>query len=225
MAFTPALIVVDFQEDFCPPNGSLAVPNGRAITSTVNTLLSFPFPLKLATMDWHPPNHISFAANHPGCTPFVDSTLITNPFNPQESYSSRLWPVHCLQDSPGARLVPELHSAQFHAIVKKGSRPDVEMYSAFYAPFKTARVADSGLAEQLRANNITHVYVVGLAADYCVKATALDSMREGFVTYIVEEGTKPVDAEQWPEVRRQIVESGVQIISFDSPEVSRLRQI
>ncbi|KAL5611758.1 hypothetical protein BROUX41_000667 [Berkeleyomyces rouxiae] len=223
MFYKPALLVVDFQQDFCPPNGSLAVPDGRAITPTVNALLALPFALKIATMDWHPANHKSFASNHPGCSPYVSTALIANPHNASETYTTRLWPVHCVQNTAGAELVPGLHTDRLDDIVRKGTVPDVEMYSAFYDPFKKPRISDSGLAARLRSKGITHVYVVGLAADYCVKATAMDAVREGFTTYIVEEGTRPVDAKAWPEVRDQLRDVGVAVVSFDGPEIAKLR--
>ncbi|PHH54050.1 Nicotinamidase [Ceratocystis fimbriata CBS 114723] len=223
MLFRPALLVVDFQQDFCPPNGSLAVPDGRAITNTVNDLLDLPFALKIATMDWHPANHKSFASNHKDCTPYVSTTRITNPHNTAESYTTRLWPTHCVQQTPGAELVPEMRSEKFDHIIHKGTVAEVEMYSAFYDPFENPRVSDSGLANHLRERSITHVYVVGLAADYCVKATAIDAQKEGFTTYIVDEGTKPVDSKAWPQIRNQLCKDGISVVSVNGPEVAKLR--
>merc|ERR1712093_485302 len=90
--FKPALIIVDLQEDFCPPNGTLAVDTGRAIIPTVNHLLGLPFALKIATKDWHPADHISFASSHPDKKPFVNTVTIVNPYNASETYETRLWP-------------------------------------------------------------------------------------------------------------------------------------
>ncbi|KAG0651677.1 Nicotinamide deamidase [Hyphodiscus hymeniophilus] len=150
--FKPALIVVDLQEDFCPPNGSLAVANGRDIIPTINTLLSLPFALKIATKDWHPADHISFASNHAGKKPFTDFTTIINPTNAAETYETRLWPVHCIQNTAGAELLPELDISKIDKVVEKGTVKEVEMYSAFYDPctaidsakegFKTVVVAE-----------------------------------------------------------------------------------
>ncbi|ERS96478.1 hypothetical protein HMPREF1624_07391 [Sporothrix schenckii ATCC 58251] len=222
--FNPALIVVDLQEDFCPPNGTLAVAEGRAIVAVVNELLSRPrFVLRVATKDWHPPDHISFASNHPGKRPFVDFATVTNPLNPREpSYQTRLWPVHCVQNSPGAQLVPDLDVRRVDVVVEKGTHKDVEMYSAIYDPFTNPRVSDSGLVARLRAHRVTHVYVVGLAADYCVRSTALDALHEGFVTYIVEEGTRAVHPDAWPAERAALAAAGVQIVHMDSPAVAQL---
>ncbi len=143
---------------------------GRDVVPVINELLRRPFALKIATKDWHPADHISFAANHPGKKPFVDTCTVVNPFNAGESYTSRLWPVHCVQDTPGAALVPELDVALVDSIVEKGTDARVEMYSALYDPLRNPRVSDSGLTTQLRERGVTDVYVVGLAADYCVRA-------------------------------------------------------
>jgi nicotinamidase-related amidase len=238
--FKPALIVVDVQEDFCPPvrehgkvhhmpssandvqKGTLAVPNGRDIIPSVNKLLSLPFAFKVATKDWHPANHVSFASNHAGKKPFEDYVTIINPENQSETYSTRLWPVHCVQNTPGAELIPELDRSLFDKIVEKGQNKDVEMYSVFYSPFKEPRVADSGIAELLRKEGITHVYTVGLAADYCVKFTAVDAAAEGFTTYLIEEGTRPVDVDEWEKVKKEIEGKRVQIVSIEGPEVKRV---
>ncbi|KAK3990011.1 Pyrazinamidase/nicotinamidase [Cladorrhinum sp. PSN332] len=224
--FRPALLVVDMQEDFCPPSGSLAVPSGRSIIPLINNLLALPiFTLRIATKDWHPPNHISFAANHgPSARPFLDTTTIVNPHNTSETYTTRLWPVHCLQDSPGAALVPELDASKFDHVIHKGQNPSVEMYSAFYCPLRQPTVSDSGLAKILHSGDVTHVYVVGLAADYCVRSTAEDAKLEGFETYIIEQGTRAVDPEGWEKCKAEIEGKGVKVVSMDGEDVRRLFQ-
>ncbi|KAE8451092.1 hypothetical protein EG329_004764 [Mollisiaceae sp. DMI_Dod_QoI] len=221
--FKPALIIVDLQEDFCPPNGSLAVPNGRAIIPTINTLLTLPFSLKIATKDWHPPDHISFATNHPNAQPFTSFTTITNPSNPSEKYESRLWPVHCVQNTPGAELVKELDRGRVERVVEKGMRREVEMYSAFFDPLREPRCCDSGLVRVLREGGVTDVFVVGLAFDYCVKATAVDARREGFGTWVVREGTRGVDAGAWEEVEGELKGEGVVCVDFEGEEVGWVR--
>ncbi|CAG8980544.1 hypothetical protein HYALB_00002541 [Hymenoscyphus albidus] len=223
--FKPALIIVDLQEDFCPPNGALAVPNVRDIIAFVNQLLKLPFTIKVATKDWHPTDHISFAANHLDKKPFIDVTTITNPANENEKYESRLWPVHCVQNTPGAELVPELHVDKIDRIVEKGTRKEVEMYSAFYDPLVSPRCSDSGLASLLRENEITDCFVVGLAFDYCVKATALDSAKEGFKTWVVGEATRAVDATVWEEVVVELKAGGVQVVELSGEEVEKVRSL
>ncbi|CCC07827.1 hypothetical protein SMACR_01393 [Sordaria macrospora] len=243
--FRPALLVVDMQEDFCPPNGSLAVAGGRSITPLINTLLTSPlFVLRVATKDWHPPNHISFASNHQhlsspespslnssccpspptDATPFISTTTIHNPHNPSESYTTRLWPPHCIADTPGASLIPELDVSKIDKILEKGTDPRVEMYSAFYDPFTCPRVSDSGLAEMLRQAKVTHAYVVGLASDYCVWSTAMDAHKEGFETVIIEEATRAVDEEGWRACKSALAAEGkgVRVVRWEGEEVGRL---
>ncbi|KYK57290.1 nicotinamidase [Drechmeria coniospora] len=232
-SFRPALIVVDFQEDFCPPsghgahqdgrrprqNGSLAVPDGRSIAPQINELLTCPFAVKIATRDWHPPNHISFAPNHP---PASTTVTVRHPTEPHREYSTALWPVHCVQSTPGAELVPELDAALLHDVVDKGTDPRFEMYSAFYDPFT---ISDTGLTDRLKAERITDVFVVGLAADFCVRATAEHARDEGFRSHIIEQATRPVVPDKWPECRRDILAKGVLIVSAQGPEVSRVRSL
>ena len=106
--------------------------SGRAVIPAINYLLGLPFAVKIATKDWHPVGHISFASSHAGKKPFVDYATITNPLNPQETYSSRLWPDHCIENTPGAELVSELEVGKINLVIEKGQVKDVEMYSAFY---------------------------------------------------------------------------------------------
>jgi nicotinamidase-related amidase len=150
---------------------------------------------------------------------------VVNPNNKDETYETRLWPIHCVQNTPGAELVPELHQQKLDTVIEKGQRKEIEMYSAFYDPLKSPRCADSGLADILRRGGVDQVFVAGLAADYCVKATALDAQREGFKTFIVEEGTRAVDAGGWADVRKGIEAEGVEIISFDSQEVRSVGKV
>jgi len=219
----PALLIVDLQEDFCPPNGSLAVPHGRDIITTVNRLLDLPFTLKVATKDWHPHDHVSFASNHSGAKPYSSVTTIVNPLNPAETYETRLWPDHCIQNTAGAELIAELDRTRIDRIVEKGMKKEVEMYSAFYDPLVNPRVSDSGLAQVLKDSKISHVFVVGLAADYCVRATAIDAAKEGFVTFVVDEGTRAVDANEWEKtVKGELKDKGVRIVNVDGPEVEEI---
>ncbi|KAJ9636343.1 NAD(+) salvage pathway protein [Coniosporium tulheliwenetii] len=242
--FKPALLIVDLQEDFCPrhyfrvppgpsppslfanhvpspQNGSLAVAGGRDIAPIINSLLSLPFTLKVATKDFHPRDHISFASNHPPPhnKPFESVITIANPYNASETERTRLWPDHCVQGTPGAELIPELDIAKIQHVVEKGQDKRVEMYSAFAAPFRDPR----GLAERLRESGVTHVFVVGLAMDYCVNFTAVDAAKEGFETYVVEEATRAVDPGTWDEVKVSLAGHGVKMVSVEGREVERVK--
>jgi nicotinamidase-related amidase len=226
MAFVPALVVVDFQEDFLPPSGALAVHDGRSIAPVLNALLAMPFATAVASQDWHPHDHVSFAANHPPPhnVPFTSTVRIPNPSNPDEVTESQLWPVHCVQDSAGAALAPELDMARIREVVKKGTQQGVECYSVFGPPFRDPPLPDTGLADMLRAKGVTAVFVAGLAADYCVRWTAVDAAREGFDTYIVREGTRAVVPSAMDEVERALAEHGVRMVSIDGDEVGLVRQ-
>jgi nicotinamidase-related amidase len=203
------------------------VRGGRDIASVVNELLSLPFTLKVATKDFHPQDHISFASNHspPNNVPFVTEITISNPYNPAETETTRLWPDHCVQGTKGAELVPELDASKVQHIIEKGQDKRVEMYSAFAAPFSNPVVSRSGLADTLKEAEVTHVYVVGLAMDYCVKFTALDAAKEGFSTYVVHEGTKAVDPTNWDNVESELEKAGVKMVSSEGKEVGELKKL
>ncbi|KAI9778694.1 MAG: NAD(+) salvage pathway protein [Geoglossum umbratile] len=221
--YKPALLVIDIQEDFCPPNGSLAVEGGRDIVPIVNDLLDLPFALKIATKDFHPPDHISFASNHeaPNNEPFICRAKITNPYNQSEVRETQLWPIHCVQGTLGAELLPELHVDRVDYIVEKGLDKRVEMYSAFADIFEAPSVSSSGLGEILKEAAITHVYLVGLAMDYCVKWSAIDARKRGFITYVVREGTKAVDPGDggWGAAQAELEKFGVPIVGVTGSEV------
>lgn len=197
------------------------MPDGRSIATPINTLLSLPFHVKLATRDWHPSSHISFAANHASASPYTSTTTITHPAT-SSSYETTLWPVHCVQDTTGAQLIPELDASLLDGVIDKGMAPDREMYSAFYDPFKEN---DSGLASRLRDQAVTHVYVVGLASDFCVKATAEHARDEGFKTYIVDDAAKPVFPDKWPEMREQLTNQGIGMITTTGREVEQVKAL
>lgn len=152
-------------------------------------------------------------------------TTIVNPLNAAEKYESRLWPVHCVQGTPGAELVPELEHSLIDEVVEKGMDARVEMYSAFYTPLKEPRFGDSGLAGRLRREGVTDCFVVGLAADYCVASTAADAAAEGFGSWIVEEGTRAVSGEAWGECKGGLEGKGVSVVAVDGEEVARVRAL
>lgn len=175
-----ALILVDIQNDFCP-GGALAVPGGDEVVAVANRLMPH-FPLVVATQDNHPREHQSFAANHPGKQPYE---LIDLHGLPQV-----LWPVHCVAGSAGAAFHPQLNADGIHAVVPKGEDPAIDSYSGF---FDNGQRKSTGLADLLRERGASELYVLGLATDYCVKATALDAQRLGFRTLVVEDGCRAVN--------------------------------
>ncbi|EUC34098.1 hypothetical protein COCCADRAFT_25690 [Bipolaris zeicola 26-R-13] len=227
MSFKPALIIVDVQEDFCPPNGALAVAGGRDIVPVINECLDYPFALKVATKDFHPQDHISFASNHPPPKnkPFESTVTIVNPHNPEEKQETRLWPDHCVQGTKGSELLSELHVSKLDQIVEKGQDKRVEMYSAFADPFKSPCVARSSLADTLHKASITDVYVVGLAADYCVKHTAIDAQSEGFKTWVIGEATRAVDPSAMEQVHKEYEEHGVKVISTSDAQTLKVKNL
>lgn len=209
--------------------------DGRDTIPVVNELLSLPFANKIATKDWHPPDHVSFASNHgpPNNVAFESTTTIVHPSNPSRTYETRLWPVHCVENTPGAELVAEMLSDRFDVIIEKGIDSRVEMYSAFTDPFheppftpESTSISTSKLPKVLSDKGITHVYVVGLAQDYCVKASAIDSVRFGYETFVVVEGTRAVaPGEGWEAAEKDMVTAGVRMVAMDGEEVEWVRKL
>jgi nicotinamidase/pyrazinamidase len=175
-----ALIVVDIQNDFCP-GGVLAVPDGDAIIPAANSLLAA-YPISVLTQDWHPLNHCSFASAK-SLPPFSLDTSAEPP--------NVLWPDHCVAGTKGADFHPALQSWKARFIIRKGTRKELDSYSAF---FENDGVTPTGLSGLLSSLGIQRVLVCGLATDYCVKATALDARRVGFKVVIVEDAIKGIDA-------------------------------
>lgn len=201
----------------------------------MNELLSLPFTSKIATKDWHPHDHVSFASNHPAPNndPFVSTTIIVHPLDPSRSYETLLWPIHCVQDTPGAELVAEMLSDRFDVIIEKGQDRRVEMYSAFTDPFheppftaESTSISTSKLPKVLRDEKITHVYIVGLAQDYCVRASAIDSVKFGYETFVVMEGTRAVTpGGGWKAAEKDMVAAGVRMVAMDGEEVEWVRKL
>ncbi|KAF2216722.1 hypothetical protein CERZMDRAFT_80772 [Cercospora zeae-maydis SCOH1-5] len=224
--FAAALVVVDMQEDFCEPDGALAVKDGRSVVAVVNRLLDWPgFVVAVGTRDHHPPEHVSFASNHPGTHPFTSSHTIASPENAAESQTTLLWPDHCVQGTAGAQLIPELHRHKLLHVISKGEDPRFESYSGFGPPFRSPRVGMSTLDATLRNAGTTHVFVVGLAHDFCVKATAIDAVEHGYDAFVIEEGTKAVmqDEESLAKTRAELRDAGVHTISLDAQILSQVR--
>jgi len=194
-----ALLLVDIQNDFLP-GGPLAVPEGDAIIPVVNKLQHY-FDVVGATQDWHPANHKSFASNHTGKKPF---DVINWHGSPQT-----LWPNHCVQGSEGAAFARALNMNLVQAIFRKGTDPEIDSYSGFY---DNDLRKSTGLAGYLREIKVKSVYLAGLAADICVFATAMDSLQEGFETYIIEDATRPLNEGQCKIVMQKFTAKGGRII-------------
>ena len=175
-----ALIIVDMQNDFIE-GGALAIPGGRDLVSLINKLQPH-FDLVVATQDWHPANHGSFAANHPGEKTYDVIDL--------DGLAQTLWPIHCVQNTPGAEFAPGLGRSKWAAVFQKGTDPTVDSYSGL---FDNGKRRATGLGDFLKKRGVDQVYVLGLATDYCVKFTALDSAALGFKTTLIEDASKGVD--------------------------------
>ncbi len=175
-----ALLIVDLQNDFCP-GGSLAVDEGDRIAEVINGLAPG-FPVVVATKDWHPPDHISFASNHPGKEPF-DSVPV--------SYGEQLlWPDHCVQGTRGAKFHPSLDQKPVQLVLHKGTRSDLDSYSAF---FENDHKTPTGLDGYLRELQVTYLYICGIATDVCVFYSVTDALRLGYEVTVIEDAVRGVD--------------------------------
>jgi nicotinamidase/pyrazinamidase len=175
-----ALVLVDLQYDFCP-GGALAVPGGDEAIAVARRLMPH-FKTVVATQDWHPRDHASFAANHPGKSPGEVIDL--------DGLSQVLWPVHCVQGTRGAELHEGIDQRRLTAVFRKGEDPRIDSYSGF---FDNGHRKATGLGDWLKERGIRQLYVVGLATDYCVKFTVLDALELGFDVYVIEDGCRAVE--------------------------------
>jgi nicotinamidase/pyrazinamidase len=176
-----ALIVVDVQNDFCP-GGSLAVEEGDKVVPIINKVSSL-FPLVVASQDWHPPGHISFASRHEGKRPFDTAEI--------HGESWVLWPDHCVQGSNGAELRSDLDTRPLKLIIRKGENPRLDSYSVFFENDKTT---PTGLDAFLRGMETDTVYLCGLALDVCIYFSALDATRLGYCAVVIEDATRGIDS-------------------------------
>ncbi len=196
---TEALIVIDVQNDFCP-GGALAVAGGDEIVEGINALMG-EFQVKVLTQDWHPADHGSFAVSHKGKAPFE---TVEMPYGTQV-----LWPVHCVQGTSGAAFHPALSSDPADLIIRKGFRPAIDSYSAF---FENDRTTPTGLEGYLRTRGATKLTLAGLATDFCVAYSALDAARLGFEVTVVESLCRAIDLEgSLAAARAAMTEAGVRL--------------
>lgn len=176
------LLVIDVQHDFCA-GGALAVPDADRVIAPINRLAER-FAHVVLTQDWHPRGHQSFASSHPGKQPF--DTLVV-------SYGAQtLWPDHCVQESQGAALHPSLAIPHAELILRKGYHKAIDSYSAF---FENDRLTPTGLSGYLRERKLQHLYMVGLATDFCVLYSALDARSQGFEVTVVLEACRGLDVD------------------------------
>ena len=199
-----ALVLVDLQNDFLP-TGALPVPEGDQVIPVANALIPI-FERVVATQDWHPADHGSFAANHLWRKPGQVIEL--------NGLSQVLWPMHCVQDSYGAEFVRKLHTDRIDRVFRKGTDPGIDSYSGF---FDNGHRKSTGLADYLKEYRITDLFVLGLATDYCVKFTVLDGVQLGFNTYVITDGCRGVnliegDAEEAFKAMQAV---GAQLIQSD----------
>lgn len=194
-----ALLIVDIQYDFMP-DGALGVIDGDKIVPVINQLQT-KFPLVVATQDWHPPDHGSFASAWDNKKPLDHVTL--------GGLDQILWPDHCVRGTKGADFVTELSVTAVEAIFRKGMDREIDSYSAF---FDNGHKKSTGLADYLKGKGVQQVFIAGLAADFCVSFSALDALQEGFDTLIIEDATRPIDPEGFEEMKGSVKKLGGRII-------------
>jgi len=196
------LIIIDAQIDFMP-GGALSVPYGNEIVPVINEILP-KFELVVASQDWHPASHKSFASNHKGKNVFETIDL--------NGLDQKLWPDHCVQNTSGAELHPKLDAGVIEAIFRKGMDPEIDSYSGFY---DNGHKKSTGLAGYLREKGAKDLYFCGLAADICVYYSILDALEDGFQATLIEDASRPLDVEGFEALKAIIREKGADIITSD----------
>ena len=206
--YVPALIVIDMQHDFV--YGSLQVPGGASIIDLVNKLIDMPFSMRVATRDYHPDNHVSFAKTHQ--KPEFSKKTIFHPEDAAKSHGveQTLWPVHCVAQTEGADFVAGLQTTKFDAVVHKGTHQDIESYSAFRDIWCKGTTE---LPDLLSAQGVTDLYFVGLAGDYCVKYTASDAVDFGYNTWVIRDAVRSISNDDVAD--KEMLANGVKFTSMD----------
>lgn len=194
------LVIVDVQNDFMP-GGSLPVAGANGIIPVINQLQNH-FDLIIATQDWHPQNHSSFASNHMGKNPFEKSLI--------GGMEETLWPDHCVQGTPGAEFTSGMETNKIAVIFRKGMNPEVDSYSGFY---DNHRRVSTGLSGYLKEKGINKVYFCGLAADICVYFTIKDALKEGFSARLIEDASHPLNVAEYEKLKKELVVKGVKIVN------------
>lgn len=197
-----ALIIIDLQNDFMP-GGALAVPEGDQIVSLINDLQNR-FDLVIATQDWHPPKHASFATSHKNAKEFDIIKL--------DGLDQVLWPEHCIQNTKGAEFHPDLNTSKIEAIFRKGTNLKIDSYSGFY---DNAHLKSTGLVGYLKEKKVEELYFVGLAAEYCVYFSIEDALAEGFRSTLIEDGTRALNKEGFEKAKIDILRKGGRLINSE----------
>lgn len=196
------LVIIDVQNDFTP-GGALAVPEGDQIVPLINKLQPH-FELVIATQDWHPEGHASFASSHLGKTEFETIKI--------DGMDQVMWPDHCVQNTKGAEFHPDLETSRIETIFRKGTNPKIDSYSGFY---DNAHLKSTGLSGHLREKGVTELYFCGLAAEYCVFFSLKDALGEDFEAILIEDATRALDDLDFEKAKSEIREKGGKIISSE----------
>jgi nicotinamidase/pyrazinamidase len=200
-----ALILLDIQNDFLP-GGALAVTDGDKIIPIINQI-SPAFDLVIATQDWHPPGHMSFASSHPGKKAFESINI--------DGMDQILWPDHCVQETFGADFPKGLDTHKVEAIIRKGTESNIDSYSAF---FDNAHRKNTGLSGYLKARSVTEIYFCGLTADVCVYYSILDAISEGFSCVLFKDATAALNENNFQKIKKELLEKKVKILSCTGGE-------
>lgn len=193
------LIITDVQNDFMAA-GALEVPDAQSILSPLNQVQSA-FDLVIATQDWHPYNHKSFASNHSNKQPFETIQL--------NGLQQVLWPDHCVQGTKGAEFHPQLDMTHVCTIFRKGMDPEIDSYSGFY---DNNHRNSTGLAGYLNEKKVKNIYFAGLASDYCVYFTIQDALKHGYTCFFLEDASRAIDIQRFEELKQKLIAQGVKII-------------
>jgi nicotinamidase/pyrazinamidase len=195
------LVIVDVQNDFMP-GGRLEVPHGDMIVPVINRIQEY-FDLVVATQDWHPKNHKSFASNHSNKTPFEKISF--------HGRQETVWPDHCVQGSKGAEFHPDLETRKISAIFRKGMDPEIDSYSGFY---DNGHQISTGLSGYLKEKGVTEIHFCGLAADICVYYTIMDSLKEGFSATLIEDASRPLNNDDFVIKKTKLLKMGVRVVNL-----------
>ncbi|MFD1094418.1 bifunctional nicotinamidase/pyrazinamidase [Salegentibacter chungangensis] len=195
-----ALVLIDVQNDFMP-GGALAVPEGDEIVPVINKLQQ-DFELVIATQDWHPEGHASFASSHLGKKEFESIKL--------GKTDQVLWPDHCVQNTKGAEFHTGLETSRIEAIFRKGTNPEIDSYSGFY---DNEHLKSTGLSGYLKEKGATELYFCGLAAEFCVYFSIKDALAEGFSATLIEDATRALDESEFEKARKDILKRNGKILS------------